>query len=90
MRRDHIAVLCAPLRLYLWAEAGTSTGRLMLAVLGGLADGRARPYPYPYRRGPPTETPLIFESTAYAAKIGIVRADTEPQHIENPCVCLRA
>jgi DNA invertase Pin-like site-specific DNA recombinase len=32
-----------------WADTGTSTGRLMLAVLGGLADVEARPYPHPHR-----------------------------------------
>ena len=32
-----------------WADTGTSTGRLMLAVLGGLADVGARPYPHPHR-----------------------------------------
>src|SRR5262245_29823703 len=34
-----------------WADTGTSTGRLIIAVLGGLADV-ARPDPYPHRRGP--------------------------------------
>jgi DNA invertase Pin-like site-specific DNA recombinase len=29
-----------------WADTGTSTGRLMLAVLGGLADCGTRPYPH--------------------------------------------
>jgi DNA invertase Pin-like site-specific DNA recombinase len=33
-----------------WADTGTSTGRLMIAVLGGLADV-ARPYPHPDSRG---------------------------------------
>jgi DNA invertase Pin-like site-specific DNA recombinase len=33
-----------------WADTGTGTGRLMLAVLGGLADVERDPYPHPYRR----------------------------------------
>jgi DNA invertase Pin-like site-specific DNA recombinase len=32
-----------------WADTGTSTGRLMLAVLGGLADVE-RSYPHPHCR----------------------------------------
>jgi hypothetical protein len=35
-----------------WADTGTSTGRLMIAVLGGLAGRGARPNPHPHRRGP--------------------------------------
>jgi DNA invertase Pin-like site-specific DNA recombinase len=35
-----------------WADTDTSTGRLMLAVLGGLADVRARLNPHPHRRRP--------------------------------------
>jgi hypothetical protein len=31
---------------------GTSTGRLMIAVLGGFGGRGARPDPYPHRRGP--------------------------------------
>jgi hypothetical protein len=34
-----------------WADTGTSTGRLMLAALGGLADVETRPYPHPDGRG---------------------------------------
>jgi hypothetical protein len=34
-----------------WADTGTSTGRLMLAVLGGRRCG-ARSYPHPHRRRP--------------------------------------
>ena len=33
-----------------WADTGTSTGRLMLAVLGGLGRRGARSYPHPHRR----------------------------------------
>jgi hypothetical protein len=33
-----------------WADTGTSTGRLMIAVLGGLAG--VRPNPHSHRRGP--------------------------------------
>jgi len=33
-----------------WADTGTSTGRLMIAVLGGLAGRGARPYPHAHRR----------------------------------------
>jgi DNA invertase Pin-like site-specific DNA recombinase len=41
-----------------WADTGTSTGRLMLAVLGGLADVRARPDPHPHsRRQEPRQGP---------------------------------
>jgi DNA invertase Pin-like site-specific DNA recombinase len=32
-----------------WADTGTSTGRLTIPVLGGLADSRARSYPHPHR-----------------------------------------
>ena len=35
-----------------WADTGTSTGRLMIAVLGRLGRRGARPYPHPHRRGP--------------------------------------
>jgi DNA invertase Pin-like site-specific DNA recombinase len=35
-----------------WADIGTSTGRLMIAVLGGLALRGARSYPHPHRRRP--------------------------------------
>src|SRR5277367_6601679 len=35
-----------------WADTGTSTGRLMLAVLGGLADVERDLIPHPHRRGP--------------------------------------
>jgi hypothetical protein len=33
-----------------WADTGTSTGRLMIAVLGGFRGRGARPYPHPHRR----------------------------------------
>jgi hypothetical protein len=33
-----------------WADTGTSTGRLMLAVLGGTCRCGARSYPHPHRR----------------------------------------
>ena len=35
-----------------WADTGTSTGRLMLAVLGGLGRRGARSNPHPHRRRP--------------------------------------
>jgi hypothetical protein len=35
-----------------WADAGTSTGRLMLAVLGGPRRRGPRSNPHPHRRGP--------------------------------------
>jgi DNA invertase Pin-like site-specific DNA recombinase len=35
-----------------WADTGTSTGRLMIAVLGGLADVERDLNPHPHRRGP--------------------------------------
>jgi hypothetical protein len=35
-----------------WADSPSSTGRLMLAVLRGLADVGARPDPHPHRRRP--------------------------------------
>ena len=35
-----------------WADTGTSTGKLMIAVLGGLADVERDLIRYPYRRGP--------------------------------------
>jgi hypothetical protein len=35
-----------------WADTGTSTGRLMLAVLDGLADVERDLIPHPHRRGP--------------------------------------
>jgi len=34
-----------------WADTGTSTGRLMIAVLGRPCRRRARPYPHPHGRG---------------------------------------
>jgi DNA invertase Pin-like site-specific DNA recombinase len=34
-----------------WADTGTSTGRLMLAVLGGLGRRGARSNPHPDSRG---------------------------------------
>src|SRR5438045_98498 len=35
-----------------WADTATSTGRLMIAVLGGLAGCGARPDPHPHCGGP--------------------------------------
>ena len=35
-----------------WVDTGTSTGRLMIAVLGGLADVERDLIPHPHRRGP--------------------------------------
>jgi Resolvase, N terminal domain len=35
-----------------WADTSTSTGRLMIAVLGGLADVERDLHPHPHRRGP--------------------------------------
>ena len=35
-----------------WADTGTSTGRLMIAVLGGIGGRGTRSYPHPHRRGP--------------------------------------
>ena len=41
-----------------WADTGTSPGRLMLAVLGGLADVERDPYPHPHsRRQEPRQGP---------------------------------
>jgi hypothetical protein len=35
-----------------WADTSTSTGRLMIAVLGGLPAVERDLYPHPHRRGP--------------------------------------